>query len=188
MAKLDSKQRNMVRKAHKSGVEVSLTEDPNDYQFLQTIHESNLADLGGRAKEARFFELARAHLATLTYIARFKGRPVAGAFLVRQGPTLEYFTPAILAEFRTYQPLSAIIFQAMLEAAQNGVQWWNWGGSWLSQESLITFKKRWGTLNQEYGYYIKLHQGIRPWLDMGKSLILKHYPYFYVIPFAELAA
>ena len=183
---LHSKTRNMVRKAFKSNVKVSASSNPEDQDFLERTHAENLAALGGGAKDRRFFDLARQRLDTLTYVAKINDEPVAAAFLVRHGRVIEYFTPALKAEHRSSQPLSGLIFHAMQDLAAQGALWWNWGASWPSQKSLQTFKKRWGTVNSEYGYFISLSGGLDPWLALGPEGIKKEYPYFYVLPFSVL--
>lgn len=183
MELLHSKTRNMVRKAQKEGVSVVRDESAAAHGFLQRVHEENLAALGGRPKDERFFGLARARLETSTYLGLHQGSPVAALFLVRHGRVQEYFTPAVLAQYRSLQPLSAVIFQAMLDSAAQGARWWNWGGSWPSQESLQTFKSRWGTRNEPYGYYVKIHRPPEPLRELGAEGIIKSYPYFYVLPF-----
>jgi hypothetical protein len=186
MGLLHSKTRNMVRKAIKKNVKVYASNSLEDHKFLELTHKENLAALGGGAKDQRFFELARQRLDTITYLAKIDNEPVAAAFLVRHGRVIEYFTPALKAEHRSAQPLSGLIFQAMQDLAADGALWWNWGASWPSQKSLQTFKKRWGTVNTEYGYYISISGGLEPWISLGAKGVIKEYPYFYVLPFSLL--
>lgn len=183
---IHGKTRNMVKKAKKLGVTVDVTTDEADYRFLQETHEENLKAMGSSPKERPFFDKARALLDTRTYIGRLSGEAVAGLFLVRYHKTIEYFTPAIKKEFRSSQPLSAIIFQAMLDAAAENFAWWNWGASWPSQENLQLFKKRWGSVNTTYSYYIRSSIPLEDFRRLGVEGLLRGYPYFYVIPFRAL--
>jgi len=186
MQRLHSKTRNMVRKGRKSVSDIKREETGTAYQFLQKTHEDNMNVMGGAAKEPRFFELARKYLDTRTYLAYVDQEPVAGLFLVRHNKVLEYFTPAVKSEFRSTQALSALIFQAMIDGVNEDILYWNWGGCWPSQTSLAQFKRRWGSKDKEYRYFVKLNQPLEDWQNLAAPGITKAYPYFYVLPFSML--
>ena len=72
----------------------------------------------------------------------------------------------------------------MIDAMENGFDFWNWGGTWISQEGVYRFKKRWGTVDKEYYYFTDIHdKNILRW---DKEKILKEFPNFYTVPFNNL--
>jgi hypothetical protein len=181
------KTRNMIRKAQKLGICVKQSND--QIEFLADTHGENLELLGGIRKPRRFFELFPNYFAPGTtfkiYTAEFEGKLVAALLLFYFNKCVEYFMPVIRHEFRNTQAMSAIIFQAMLDASLDGYSWWNWGGTWpTEQDGVARFKSRWGTENRQYAYYVQLNdQGIR---RLRKDRILEAYPNFYVLPFSSL--
>lgn len=188
MEMIHSKTRNMVRKAEKSGISVVKNEGPDALSFIASEHQKNMIEIGGIAKPARFFELVNECMKYgvdyCTYTAYLDATPVAGLLLMMYNGIVEYFTPVIVKEYRSLQPLSLIIYQAMCDFASSGFRLWNWGGTWLSQKGVYDFKKRWGTQDYPYKYYTRVYDD--KVLKMSKDELLTRYPYFYVVPFSEL--
>jgi hypothetical protein len=97
---------------------------------------------------------------------------------------VEYFTPATDVGYRGLQPMSLLVFTAMQDAVRRGCRWWNWGGTWVTQDGVYRFKKRWGTVDRRYFYHTTVFdKGI---LRCSPEQLLEAYPYFYVVPFTQL--
>ena len=185
MGTFHHKTRNMIRKALKNNVAVSLDNSASAFRFLVDTHKENMATIGGLAKEEVFFECVRSVLKSgedyNIYTAYLDKRPVAALLLLYFNKTVEYFTPVIKAGFKDMQPLSLLIFEAMKDAVDRGYKYWNWGGTWLTQEGLYRFKKRWSAQNRPYYYFTKIYDD--KILRLSKEEVLREYPYFYVYPF-----
>lgn len=181
------KTRNMIRKAEKLGVKVETGTDGLD--FIAAIHHENMLEIGGRPKSPQFFERVpiyfRGESDYRVYMARIDGVPVAALLVFLFNRTAEYYTPVIKREFRDSQALSLIIFHAMCDVSQAGYSWWNWGGTWTSQEGVYRFKKRWGTMDKQYTYYTKLNNLALK--SCARETLLEAYPHFYVLPFSALS-
>lgn len=180
------KTRNMIRKALKADVEISVEND--QFHFLEATHQENMQAIGGMAKSPQFFQAIQN---TLTpdkhfklYIAKHQGKPIAALLNLYYNNVVEYYTPVIVKDFRSSQPLSLIIAQAMLDASQQGFVWWNWGGTWVSQEGVYKFKSRWGTQDINYHYYITINN--KDIYKTSREKLLSEYANFYVIPFNKL--
>lgn len=192
MTTFHSKTRNMVRKAYKAGLDFFESAAPSDLEFLADLHRTNCAALGIVAKHRGFFllvpELFEWAKEYKIWVAA-KGRERAAALLLfYHNQTVEYFTPCSREEFRSDQPMSLLIFEAMKDAAERGFRRWNWGGTGAGLEGIYRFKKRWGATDHRYFYYTSQHQDVEPLLKLGKNGILSEYPYFYTIPFSSIAA
>jgi hypothetical protein len=188
MHALHHKTRNMVRKAEKLGIIVTSEQQQGGFSFLAQTHATNMAEIGGLAKPARFFDLVEKLFKYNTdyrlYIAWLEGVPVAALLLFYFNGTVEYFTPVIIKEHRSSQPLSLLIYHAMTDAVAEGFKWWNWGGTWLTQDGVLQFKRSWGAINMPYHYFTTIaDQSV---LKRSKAELLKDYPYFYVVPFSLL--
>jgi hypothetical protein len=182
------KTRNMVRKAKKLGVEVTVDNDA--MPFLVAVHEENMREIGGLAKSRRFFEALPQHFRPgqdyRLYVARLEGEPVAAVLVFFYNRTAEYYTPVVGKEHRDSQALSAAIFRAMCDAAAQGYAWWNWGGTWLSQDGVYRFKRRWGTQDLPYRYFISVQNPAV--LKASRAELLAAYPSFFTVPFSALSA
>lgn len=177
------KTRNMIRKAQKS--DISVDEENHMVEFLMITHQANMKAIGGREKDAKFFELFptifKAGSDFKIYVSRIDNKPVAALLLFYFRNTVEYYMPVICEEYRDKQPMSLLIYHAMTEASRNNYSIWNWGGTWKTQEGVYLFKSRWGTYDKEYIYYTKINN---PNIyHSTKSKLLSEYPDFYVIPF-----
>jgi len=185
---LHQKTRNLIRKAYKSEIEWS-TEAKGSLEFLARVHKENINTLGGIAKSWTFFELIpkifKYDKDYRVYIATLHGEKIAALLVFYYNKTVEYFTPAIVAEYRNLQPNSLLIFEAMKDAIKRGYWYWNWGGTSSNQESLHHFKERWGTRDYPYYYYTKVYGDDSKLKALTEKRILNEYPYFYVLPFSE---
>lgn len=186
MAMFHGKTRNMVRKAQKLGIETRA--DPNAMDFLLRVHAENMSEIGGLAKSPEFFDLIPKHFSApknyQIYVATLDGRDIAAMLVFFWNQTVEYYTPVVVKEYRSSQPLSGLIFRAMCDAAEAGFAWWNWGGTWLSQSGVYQFKSRWGTRDIPYKYKINIRN--QQMLDATPHQLLEHYQGFYALPFSKL--
>ena len=180
------KTRNVIRKANKSDLDYFI--DNNQFEFIRNIHNENMLSIGGLSKQDEFFKMIPKKFISdqdyKIYIAKYKNEPIAGLLLFYYNQTVEYFTPVIKNEFREKQALSGLVFKAMLDAIQFNFKIWNWGGTWLSQESVFRFKNRWNANNIEYKYLTFLNN--KAILNLSKEELLDEYKNFYVCPFTEL--
>lgn len=182
------KTRNMIRKAEKQGVEVLVDNDA--LPFLVATHEENMRDISGLAKPRRFFDVLPQYFRQgqdyRLYVSRLEGKPVAALLVFFYNRTVEYYTPVVRKEYRESQALSAAIFRAMCDAASHGYAWWNWGGTWLSQDGVYRFKSRWGTQDLPYRYFTSVHNPAV--LKASRAELLAAYPSFFSVPFSALAS
>lgn len=180
------KTRNVVRKALKSGIEI--IEDTADLETLYTIHKDNMAAIGGKPKDKIFFdqlpEYFRFGVDYKVFYANREGKKIAALLLFFFNKTVEYFTPVVVQEYRNLQPLSLLIHHTMLISGQEGYRYWNWGGSWESQHSLIHFKERWGGEIRRYKYFTSINNP--EIFKATRSSIEAEYPGFFVIPYELL--
>ncbi|BBD62244.1 hypothetical protein NIES2109_50830 [Nostoc sp. HK-01] len=181
------KTRNCVRKAQKSEITIYHSDSLTALQALVDLHEDNISAIGGISKPFSVFKAIRETFVYdqdyRIYLAEKDGQIIAGLLIFFYNRTAEYYTPATLASHRIYQPMSLIIYEAMLEAAKRGCLYWNWGGTWLTQTGVYNFKSRWGTQDKKYFYYIKEYDNSNSLRQLTSKQILAEYSYFYVLPF-----
>jgi hypothetical protein len=188
MKSFEEVRRRNIRKALKSAVEVKNEISLDVWEFLISTHKNNMKAIGGIAKPEHFFELIPDFFTWCTdykiFTAYKDDQPIAALLLFYFNKTVEYFTPVVVDEYRTYQPLSLIVFEAIKDAVARGYRWWNWGGTWKNQTGVYNFKKKWGAKEYPYYYYVNVHEkGIT---GLSKDVVLREYPYYYVLPFDRL--
>lgn len=182
----DGSARRNVRKARHAGVTVRV--DCAAWDFLERIHRENMARIGGHAKAHVFFDGVDRHFRAddqyRIYVAEREGRMLAALLLFYCGQTVEYFTPVVVEDERSHQPMAPIIVEAMMDALRMGFRWWNWGGTWKTQDGVHRFKSKWGARDFTYRYFIKLNR--RDILRATPQDLVQAYPDFYVVPYSEL--
>lgn len=176
-----------IRKAQKEGIKIVSNNNKESLDFLFKIHHENIIAINGIAKEKRFFDQIPQHFSNemyKVYSAELKGKKIAALLLFYYNETVEYYTPAVIEEYRNFQPSALIIYEAMLDAIKLGYKNWNWGGTWLNQGGVYDFKKKWSTTDHHYYYYTKIFSDSL--YNMSKEDLLNKFPYFFTIPFSAL--
>jgi hypothetical protein len=183
----DESARRNVRKARKSGVTFRESNSEEDLRFLHRTHRDNILQVGGLPKDWSFFEAVPKPVSKgswSVWVAEKDGEPIAALLLFRFNSTVEYYTPAVVEAFRPLQALALLVHEAMCLAAREGFEWWNWGGTWASQEGVYRFKKKWGAQDKLYYYYCRLAD--RQVLHASRQALLEAFPGFFVVPFDKL--
>ena len=155
MSIFHSKTRNMIRKGEKTKLTIELKDDDALFEWLHSEHSQSILSLGGLPKALTVFSALRSSFGNdcELYIGYANGEPVCGVLIILYAQTIEYFTPVVKDDWRESQVLSALIYRIMLKMIGRGYKQWNWGGTWLSQEGVYRFKKRWGSVDYPYRYY-----------------------------------
>jgi hypothetical protein len=180
---------NLKRKAWRANLAISRAETSQAMANLQELH---IAEMGarpdGNPKKPEFFEAVQTRLLPGTdwrlYEAHKDGVLAASLLLFTWGRYVEYITPVTAPDFRRDQPLTALLFEAMLDCASDGYSIWNWGGSWPSQEGVQNFKDSWGGEHGSYRYHVVDNGGLdrlQEWPDRAE--LLAAYGGYYLFPF-----
>jgi lipid II:glycine glycyltransferase (peptidoglycan interpeptide bridge formation enzyme) len=147
-----------------------------------------MSAIGGLAKSRDFFSAVTRHLRAgedfELWVARAHGETIAGLLVLHFNQVTEYFTPATQHQHRTDQPLALILVKAMVNAAKRGSRFWNWGGTWTSQDGVYRFKRKWGAEDRRYRYFVRIND--RSVLEATPEELLDRFPHFYVVPFSAL--
>lgn len=188
MNKYHYKERNSIRKAKKNNVEIEIDNSEEAFSFLHNVHTDNMLAVGGLPKSIKCFELIQKHFDAGTdydvYIANKDGEKIAAMLVFYFNGTVEYYTPAIIEQYRNLQPLPLLIFTAMNDAMKKGFEKWNWGGTGLTQKSLYDFKSKWGTTETRYFYYTKIID--KDILKLNRDALMESFSNYYVYPFNQV--
>lgn len=183
------KTRNVIRKAQSSDFAVTHENSDEAMRELYAIHEENMTQIGGVVKPYSFFQIIQKTYRYdddyRVYIARKDGRVAAALLVFYYNRIAEYFTPVTRAEFRILQPQSLLCLRGMQEAMRRGCTHWNWGGTGLAQTGVYEFKRKWGTEDHRYRYFIAEREDL-PLRKLSRADLLSSFPNFFAIPFNVL--
>jgi hypothetical protein len=179
---------NLKRKAWRAGLQMRWVADADALRMLFEMHHAEMtAKPGGNPKPRQFFEAVASQFEPgsgyRVYLAELDGTVVAGLLVLLWRDFVEYITPAARPEGRDSQALTGVIFEALLDAAREGRRWFNFGGTWASQQGLLAFKNSWGVVNRDYRYYVLDLGGLARLRQRDRADLLNEYRGFYVYPF-----
>jgi len=155
MSHFHSKMRNAIRKGAMSKQEVRLGGSDSEWEFLIRGHQRSIIELDGVPKSDEVFRCLRQILGeTIRLHCGYVGGKIVTALLtIRHGKTTEYFVPVVESSRRHQQVLPHLIATVMLQDFRDGVDYWNWGGTWRNQPGVMQFKSRFSATNRPYRYF-----------------------------------
>jgi hypothetical protein len=182
--RVEASARRNVAKARRLGTVVA--REPAALGELGALHRENLRRIGGRAKDASFFDAVPRHFGDDydVYTARLDGELAAGLLVFWTGAAAEYYVPGIAHDHRSDQPLAAILAEALEAALARGLRWWSWGGTWTTQDGVRRFKLKWGARELRYRYFTQVND--RALLELSPDELQARFGHFYVAPYGAL--
>ena len=185
-AALPSARRRNIRKAQREGVHVRFSESEEDMDFLARVHHDNITEIGGLPKRREFFDGIRSKCEPEFWklaVAEVSDERVAALLMLKNGPIIEYFTPAVVKSWRASQAMVHVDFVAMSWALSAGYLTWNWGGTHENQESLHRFKAQWLAVDTPYNYLtLVVNRDLR---EEDVRIFSDSYRYLFVYPFGR---
>jgi hypothetical protein len=188
--KINSKIQYDIRKAQQSGLSVKkeiTCENINQFYkiYLQNCKDNSIPEKPKHVIEFLLEEGFRSGT-TKIYFAYRDNRMIGGLMVLVGAKTASYYLPCALSEEKTYQPITFLIDHAIQEASDDGIDYWNWESSPSADSGVFTFKKKWGSLYDNYRIYIKLFCSEEKIREIGKDKIMKFFPYHYIYPFNSI--
>lgn len=177
-----------VLKAKKAGITVGIEQEVSNADLLRfyDMHCQNMDRVSGIKKTYSMVSALNGCPSSRVILARENGELTAGLLCLYFNRTVEYYIPVFDEEHKNSHALSLAIYEGMNRAYADGFQYWNFGGTWLSQDGVYTFKQHFGAVGKPYYYYIKLFREPGYFKALGRQTLLEDYPWCYVIPFSAL--
>ncbi len=143
---LTSKNRNMIRKAEKSGVEIFWGRNPSLFEafiplYNQTMAKDEATDYYYFQKN--FYESVHVDLKyhSLIFYAMYEGRIIAMAIIMFAGKQMHYHLSTTDVNYQHLAPGNLLLFEAACWGSENGFETFHLGGGYGCQEdSLYKFK------------------------------------------------
>ena len=142
---MDSKNRNMIRKAIKNGVQIIRKDISEYHDFLPIYKETMIKD---KATDYYFFDedyfKAQMNLkdnACFLYAVQ-EGKPIAGAIMYYNDKFMHYHLAGTHTVYRKFAPSNLLLYEAACWANKVGIEKFHLGGGMSQEDNLFGFKKQ----------------------------------------------
>lgn len=145
---LSSKNRNMIRKAIKSGVQVFWGREPSLFETFDEIYRETMDKVG--ASDYYYFNKAfydsilydmKQH--AMIFYAKLEEQIIAASIILYDGNALQYHLSASRKDYLSYAPTNLILYEAACWGAELGAKTFHLGGGLgSSHDHLYSFKKQ----------------------------------------------
>jgi len=162
MHQISSKNRNMIRKAEKEGVEII---ESDDYETFRRLYDGTMKDL--HAEDFYFFPKAYYEEYKQTFkgnsmlcLAMYKGKAIAGSMFMFSDDYAHYHLSARDREYSRYAANNLILWYGIQKAKERGCKWFHFGGGTTGDEndSLLRFKKEFSKTLCEFWIGKRVHK------------------------------
>lgn len=179
-----------LRKGKRLGVEIAKDVTAEHIDRFYELYHMNCVEYGIPIKPKPcvdlLFDARNLGKRSDAYFAFRDGEMIGGLLMVWSPMTASYYIPCALPSARTVQPGTLLIDRAVQDARQRGIRYWNWEASPSRESGVFQFKKKWGSIEGCYRIYVQAFQPVEVFRRLGKALIEKNFPFYFVYPFDRL--
>lgn len=145
MANMDSKNRNMLRKAIKNGVTIERKSIEDYTDFVSMYEETMLKDEADDyyTFHKDYFESQKSlsDNASIFY-AMHEGKAIASSIIYYNEKFIHYHLAGTHTEFRKFSPSNLLLYEVACWASEHGIQQFHLGGGMEPDDNLFGFKKQ----------------------------------------------
>lgn len=176
--KITSKTRNQCRKALKSDLEFSISQDQDDIIDYFKIYNETAKnwDKNYNTYPLEFFkQIIKNNMFTDFWVAKNNNKLVAGIITVKYENRIFYWASALNREYSKLCPVNGLLYNALKLYTNNGYEYFDFGANPIG-EGVSHFKKNFGAEDysfSNYFYYSKKYiLFIKPLISI-KKIVLK---------------
>lgn len=188
---MDSKNRNMVRKANNAGIQV-VKRPMDDYQaffemYYETMRQHDADDYYYfHKKYFAFIESTLKDNAAIFY-AMLDNKPIAGAMFLFNETTMHYHLAGMVREYRSLAAGNLLLYEAAVWACKSGIARMHLGGGLNESDNLFGFKKQFnkngrlpfyigGTIfiEQTYDHLLEIRKKADPEFDVNNPFLIQY--------------
>lgn len=148
--------RGAVRKAEKSGVQVTDTDRIEDLNVFYDMYLMTVKHLGGTPKPRNLMEMLLQQGIAKLAIASYEGCIIAGLLYLYYNRTVTLWCEASLPEFLQYRPNNAIFHHIITWACKEGYDSVDFGASPPENKGLIAHKEQYRAKRTDFSSYTKV--------------------------------
>lgn len=145
MTNMDSKNRNMVRKAQKNGVKIirKKIDEIDDFipMYNETMQKNGADDYYIFGKEYFDSLISMKENAFILY-AIYEDKPISGSIMYYNDRYMHYHLSGSHIEYRNVSPGNLLLYEAACMANEMGIKCFHLGGGMTPDDSLFGFKKQ----------------------------------------------
>lgn len=144
-ANMDTKNRNMVRKAKKSGVTIKRVSIENYQEFIDIYNETMMKDNADEYyifKEEYFKSLKMMKDNACIFYSEYEKMPISGAITFYNDQYMHYHLAGTRTEFRKFSPSNLLLYEAACWGSTHGIKMFHLGGGMTADDNLFLFKKK----------------------------------------------
>lgn len=145
MHQISSKNRNMIRKAEKEGVQIV---ESDDYETFKILYDATMSDLHAESyyffPEGYYEDFKHSFKENgLLCLALLHGKPIAGSMFMFSEEYAHYHLSARDRAYSRYAANNLILWYGIQKAKERGCKWFHFGGGTTGddEDSLLKFKK-----------------------------------------------
>lgn len=145
MSNMDSKNRNMVRKAQKNGVTIvkkDITEFDDFISMYEETMKKNEAEEYYTFHRDYFESLKTMEDNAVIFYAMYENIPISGSIMYYNDRYMHYHLSGSDIEYRKYSPSNLLLYEAACWASKHGIKQFHLGGGMAPNDSLFGFKKQ----------------------------------------------
>ena len=142
---LDSKNRNMIRKARKSGITIQCVPIEDYEDFVPFYNETMVKDSADDYYflDNEYFESQKKlNNNSCVFYAVLDGKPISGAIFYYNSQFMHYHLAGTHTEFRRFAPNNLLLYEAACWASEKGIKKLHLGGGIVADDNLFRFKKQ----------------------------------------------
>lgn len=146
MRNMDTKNRNMIRKAIKNEITIQIEEDQHIEEFIsiyeKTMKKNNADNYYYFSKEYFQYIFSAMREQTKLFCAYYQGKIISAAIFFYNKNYMHYHLSGALEEYKILASMNLLLYQAAVWANHQGIQKLHLGGGVGSEDSLFHFKKQ----------------------------------------------
>lgn len=142
---IESKNRNMIRKAQKNGVSIEIASIGENKDFIQLYNQTMKKN---QASDYYFFEedyfsyLKQMKEEACIFYAMYEGKPISAAIMFYNDKYMHYHLSGSDIEYRNLASSNLLLYEAAVWASEKGIEKFHLGGGMYPDDSLFGFKKQ----------------------------------------------
>lgn len=145
MKNMDTKNRNMVRKAKKEGVEIifkPIDEFDNFIKMYNQTMKMKGADEYYTFRKGYFESLVQMNENAFIAYALYQGNVISGSIFFYNDRYIHYHLSGADWNYRKYSPNNLLLYETACRASKKGIKQFHLGGGMAENDSLFGFKKQ----------------------------------------------
>ena len=190
MSNMDSKNRNMVRKAKKNNVEIVVKPIDEYDEFIDMYVETmknNDADEYYTFHEDYFQSLKTMEENACIFYAMLDEKPISASIMYYNDKFMHYHLSGTHFEYRKFSPGNLLLYEAACWASERGIKMFHLGGGMAPDDSLFGFKKQFNkngrlpfyvgkTVFDQEGYdtLLSIRKDIDPEFDINNGFMIQY--------------